>query len=155
MTAIGLEKKSSNKVADKLNILLANYHVYYQNLRNFHWNIKGESFFELHTKFEEFYTEAVENIDEIAERILTLGVRPMSEISEYIKTSKIKEAGKITDDKKMVAKVVDDMNTLLEIERQVISTAGDANDEGTIDMLTSYISSKEKSIWMLNAFLGK
>ncbi|TVR77193.1 MAG: DNA starvation/stationary phase protection protein [Chitinophagaceae bacterium] len=153
MSKIGLEKKKAEKVADKMNVLLANYHIYYQNLRNFHWNITGENFFELHEKFEDYYTETLTHIDEIAERILTLGFRPTSNVSDYLKISKIKEAGKIIVDKEMVKIVVDNMNTLLEIEREVIEEADKAGDEGTQDLIAPYISGKEKDIWMLNAFL--
>ena len=67
----------------ELNTLLADYHIYYQNLRNFHWNILGDNFFELHEKFEELYTDARVKIDEIAERILTLRYHPMSNLKDF------------------------------------------------------------------------
>jgi len=73
---IGLKIKDSKELATKLNELLANYQIYYQNLRNFHWNVSGPNFFELHAKFEELYNAATLAIDETAERILTLGERP-------------------------------------------------------------------------------
>ncbi len=74
--AIGLEIEESKVLVEKLNELLANYQIYYQNLRNFHWNVSGPNFFELHAKFEELYTAANLGVDETAERILTLGSRP-------------------------------------------------------------------------------
>jgi starvation-inducible DNA-binding protein len=82
---VGLESTSTAKLADQLNDLLANYQVFYMNVRGFHWNIRGDKFFELHIKFEELYTEALVKIDEIAERILTLGYTPLRSFSDYIK----------------------------------------------------------------------
>ena len=71
-TSIGLDKKASEKLAAKLNELLATYQVFYTNVRGYHWNIKGVNFFELHAKFEEIYTDLVEKVDEVAERIFPL-----------------------------------------------------------------------------------
>ena len=123
---IGLEIKESKVLVKKLNSLLANYEIYYQNLRNFHWNVTGPNFFELHAKFEELYNAATLAIDETAERILTLGERPFSSFSEYIENSEIKEAMKIEDSKKMVEIVKDNLN-LVEIghrqqEKMALST---------------------------------
>lgn len=150
---IGLEIKESKASVIKLNGLLANYEVYYQNLRNFHWNVSGANFFELHAKFEELYNSANLGIDETAERILTLGERPFSSFEEFLKNSKIKEAKNITDPKKMVEIVRDNLNTLLELERDVIETASAQNDEGTVTLISDYINAKEKIVWMLSAYL--
>ena len=73
---IGLDSRDAKKLAEKLNELLANYSIFYQNTRGYHWNIKGEKFFELHLKFEELYNDLLIKIDEVAERILTLGASP-------------------------------------------------------------------------------
>ncbi len=75
--AIGLNEEYAQKLADKLNVLLANYQLFYINVRGFHWNITGSNFFELHIKFEELYNDALLKIDEVAERILTLGHTPL------------------------------------------------------------------------------
>lgn len=124
-----------------MNQLLCNYHVYYQNLRNFHWNVKGNSFFELHAKFEELYDEARLNIDEIAERILTLRARPISNMSEYLTESNIKEAGNIESDKEMVKVVINDhFDHLISKLRKAIEAAGEVEDEGTLDILGGYLS---------------
>lgn len=69
---IGLNLEKTGKLADNLNDLLANYQLFYSNVRGFHWNITGEKFFELHAKFEEIYNDALLKIDEIAERVRTL-----------------------------------------------------------------------------------
>ncbi|UCS94068.1 DNA starvation/stationary phase protection protein [Echinicola marina] len=150
---IGLKVTDSKALVEQLNKLLANYEIYYQNLRNFHWNVSGPNFFELHAKFEELYNEANEAIDETAERILTLGERPLSAFSEYIKHSSITEALEITSPKQMVQTVRDNLNTLLTLEREALETASSQGDEGTVALMSDYITSKEKVIWMLSAYL--
>ncbi|MFC3415806.1 Dps family protein [Algoriphagus hitonicola] len=150
---IGLEVKDSKVLVEKLNKLLANYQVYYQNLRNFHWNVSGPNFFELHAKFEELYTAANESVDEVAERILTLGGRPLSSYGEYIENSSISEALKVADAKKMVEIIRENLNTLLNIEREVLESASEQADEGTVTLMSDYITAKEKVVWMLSAYL--
>lgn len=150
---IGLEIKDSKILVKKLNSLLANYEVYYQNLRNFHWNVTGPNFFELHAKFEELYDIAHLGIDETAERILTLGERPLSSFEEFLNNSRIKEAKEVSDSKAMVETVRDNLNTLLELEREALDIASEQNDEGTVDLMSGYITAKEKTVWMLSAYL--
>jgi starvation-inducible DNA-binding protein len=82
-TILGLDAEKNTETVKKLNILLSNFQVYYQSLRGLHWNIKGKSFFELHVKFEEYYTDSQEKIDLIAERILTLQGVPLHTFSDY------------------------------------------------------------------------
>ncbi|MDF2158974.1 DNA starvation/stationary phase protection protein [Algoriphagus sp. CAU 1675] len=150
---IGLQAKESRILVDKLNILLANYQIYYQNLRNFHWNVTGPNFFELHAKFEELYNAANLAVDETAERILTLGGRPFSSYTEYIDNSHIKEAKEVTEPKRMVEIVKDNLNTLLNSERVVLEAASEHGDEGTVSLMSDYITTKEKIVWMLSAYL--
>ena len=136
----------------ELNTLLAEYHIYYQNLRNFHWNILGQNFFELHEKFEELYTDARIKIDEIAERILTLRYHPMSNLKDYLKTASIDEASSKLTDKDMVITILENHAILLTQMSKVLDKAENANDEGTIDLIGAYIRELEKSSWMLDAF---
>ena len=150
---IGLEIKESKVLVEKLNDLLANYQVYYQNLRNFHWNVSGPNFFELHAKFEELYNAANLAVDETAERILTLGARPLSSYQEYIETSSIKEAKQITEPTKMVETIKSNLNTLLQLERETLEAANASADEGTASLMSDYITAKEKVVWMLSAYL--
>src|SRR5690349_19000747 len=105
--SIGLEISHTKTLASGLNALLANYHIFYQNVRGFHWNIRGEKFFELHVKFEELYTDALVKIDEIAERILTIGYTPLHSFSDYIKNSDIKETVGVSDGVKAVEGILD------------------------------------------------
>lgn len=150
---IGLEIKECKGLVKKLNILLANYQVYYQNLRNFHWNVSGPNFFELHGKFEDLYNVANLGVDETAERILTLGERPLSSYEEYIQFSEIKEAKNVQDSKTMVEIVRENLNTLLKLEREALEAATEQGDEGTVSLMSDYITAKEKTVWMLSAYL--
>ncbi|MBL7723999.1 MAG: DNA starvation/stationary phase protection protein [Chitinophagaceae bacterium] len=85
--SIGLDAGKTRELAEKLNLLLANFQLFYINSRGFHWNIKGDKFFELHAKFEELYTDTQLKIDEVAERILTLGHVPSHSYTDYLKLS--------------------------------------------------------------------
>ncbi len=152
MNYLGFTKEKVAQTTYELNQLLACYHIYYQNLRNFHWNVRGSNFFELHQKFEEMYSDARVKIDEIAERILTLRHRPVSSLHEYLEMSKIKEAGKIEQDRKMVHILLENHKELINCMRTVISVADDAGDEGTIDMIGGFLESLEKTSWMLDAW---
>ncbi len=152
---IGLQTEQSNKLAKELNVLLANYQMFYQNLRGFHWNIQGPSFFELHVKFEELYTDAVIKVDEIAERVLTLGETPYHTFSAYLEHSSIKEAANVKDGQGTVSTTLANLKTLLEMERAILDLAGEAGDEGTNSQMSDYITQQEKTVWMLTAYLGK
>ena len=136
----------------ELNTLLADYHIYYQNLRNCHWNVLGENFFELHEKFEEMYVDARAKIDEIAERILTLRYHPMSTLKDYLKTASINEINTRLTDREMVKTLLENHSILLNQMSNVIEKAGEINDEGTIDLVGAYIRELEKTSWMLDAF---
>ena len=106
LNIIGLDTNVSNQLSEKLNQLLANYQIFYMNTRGFHWNIKGANFFELHAKFEELYNDLLVKVDEIAERILTLGNTPVHSYSQYIKLSAIQEQTNITGGKEAVAGIL-------------------------------------------------
>lgn len=151
--AIGLDSEKSKQLANKLNDLLADYQLFYINTRGFHWNITGEKFFELHLKFEELYNDALLKIDEIAERVRTLDFTPLHSFSDYLKHTNIKEAIGVTDGKKAIQEVVAGLRVLLEKERAVLKLAQDTDDEGTISLMSNYISAQEKLVWMFSAYL--
>ena len=155
LTTIGLEQKKSKELAADLNGLLANFQVYYQNLRSVHWNIKGENFFALHEKFEELYTEAQVQIDDIAERILTLGETPLHTFQDYLDQSKVKVAKNVHKDTDCVKVVLDSMQQLLILEREILDKSGELDDEGTNAMMSDFISGQEKTAWMLNSWLNR
>lgn len=152
MNYLGFDKAKVTPVVSKLNTLLCNYHVYYQNLRNFHWNIQGQNFFELHNQFENLYNDARLKIDEIAERILTLRHRPLSRLTDYLTISTIPEATLVEEDRKMVLTILENHQTLIANLREVIKLASEADDEGTIDMAGSFLENLEKKSWMLDAW---
>lgn len=154
LTDTGLEKVSNQELAIKLNELLANYHIYYQNVRGFHWNIKGGNFFQLHAKFEELYTTALTRIDEIAERILTLGYTPLHSFSEFLKTSQIQETHNLTTDRATVGTTIENITTLIQLEREILKLADESDDEGTLGLISTDLNENEKNFWMLNAFLN-
>lgn len=150
---IGLDKAKSEELGNKLNTLLANYQVFYMNLRGFHWNIKGEKFFELHVKFEELYDDTLLKIDEVAERIVTIGVTPLHSYTSFLANSTVKEHTNVTEGKACVQHIVDDFKVLLELERELLDMSDEANDEGTNALMSDYIREQEKLVWMYNAFL--
>ncbi len=150
---VGLDREKAKTVVAGLNDLLANYELFYQNLRGLHWNIKGKEFFELHLKFEELYKDAFIKIDEIAERVLTLEGEPLHTYSDFIDAAEIKEEKSITDGTKGIEIVIENFTTLIKKERVILSVASDAADEGTVSLMSDYISQAEKTLWMLNSYL--
>jgi starvation-inducible DNA-binding protein len=151
---LGLDANKVTSLNEGLNELLANFQIYYQNLRGLHWNIKGQNFFELHLKFEELYTDAQEKIDMIAERILTLQGQPLHTFDDYLKKSKVAVGKNISNDRDSVQLVVDSLVTLIELERALLDESGEANDEGTNAMMSDFISEQEKTVWMLKAWMA-
>lgn len=152
---IGLDAAKAKRLAEKLNVLLANFQLFYINSRGFHWNIKGEKFFELHIKFEELYTDTQLKIDEIAERILTLEHTPNHTFTDFLKLSEIKEQRNVTDGNKAVNAVIESFGLLLRIERELLDLSADAGDEGTNALMSDYIRQQEKLLWMYTAYLSK
>lgn len=150
---IGIDKEKAEELVVKLNDLLANYQLFYQNLRGLHWNIKGKEFFELHLKFEELYNDAVIKVDEIAERILTLEGEPLHTFSDYLKTAGIKEEKSVINGTRGIEIIVNNFTTLIAKERVILSLASKAEDEGSVSLMSDYISQTEKTLWMLDSYL--
>lgn len=155
LNRIGLNTEKSKDLAVKLNELLANFSIYYMNVRGFHWNIKGEKFFELHLKFEEIYNDLQIKIDEIAERILTLGYTPAHAYSTYNETSTIKEVKNVSDGRECVKHLLEGFQQLIVKEREILDLSGEMDDEGTNALMSDYIREQEKTVWMLSSWLGK
>lgn len=155
INAIGLDSKKAKQLADKLNELLANTSIFYQNSRGYHWNIRGDKFFELHVKFEELYNDLLVKIDEIAERILTLGSTPHHRYTDYKKLSKISESPQVSDGRTAVEELLKSFQTIITIEREILELSEDAGDEGTNALMSDYLRSQEKLVWMYSAFLSK
>ncbi|MGC7561215.1 Dps family protein [Pasteurella sp. PK-2025] len=149
--SIGLCASASEKLAKELNNLLATYQVFYTNVRGYHWNIKGVNFFELHAKFEEVYNDLVVKVDEIAERILTLGYTPNNAFSQYLTSSVIKEDIGVSSAKDCLKGTLQGFKVLLQQQRDILAIAGEADDEGTASQMSDYIKEQEKLVWMFSA----
>ena len=147
-------KAENQKLVENLNKLLADYQMYYQNLRGLHWNVKGAMFFMLHEKFEAYYNEASEVVDEIAERILTIGGQPLHTFEDYVKTATLPKAVNVSDGQKAVEIVLENNRFLLNNFREILALAAEKEDEGTAAMMSDLIGTTEKRIWMLESFLG-
>ena len=147
-------KTFENELVNDLNDFLANLQIFYQNLRGLHWNIKGPQFFVLHAKFESYYDQTAEWVDEVAERILTVGGTPVHAFSDYIKTSEIKEVKNVSDANGAVKVVKENFELLLGKMYKIQVKASANGDEGTNGMFSGYIGGTEKTLWMLKAYFG-
>ncbi len=155
MNDIGLDEVKVFELSEQLNELLSNYQIFYMNARGFHWNIKGRQFFELHVKFEELYNDLLLKVDELAERILTLGHTPLHSYSEYAKRATIAEAKNITSGDDAVSSILSSFSAIIEKQRAILADAGDADDEGTSALMSDYIREQEKLVWMYRAYLSQ
>lgn len=147
-----LDNKAMKNVSDKMNDLLSDYHIFYQNVRGFHWNVKGENFFDLHIKFEELYTQMYENIDEMAERIVTIGFKPLHAYSDYLKNTIHKEITDVSNGDECVKHVIEGLGSLAQSHRKAAKAAEEADDIATADMLTRFVADIEKRMWMFTMF---
>lgn len=152
---LGLDNAKVQPVAQALNQLLADYQVFYANLRGFHWNVRGKGFFTLHEAYEKLYNTVAEQVDEVAERILQLGERPENRYSEYLKVSNLKEDGFEREGRHALDRVLDTLKTLIAQERAIIELANEANDDVTAALMSDYLKGQEKLVWMLLSFLEK
>lgn len=153
LSQIGLDVQKSQQLAEKLNRLLADLHVFYMNSRGFHWNIRGDKFFELHLKFEELYTDLQVKIDEVAERILTLGYTPLHSFTDFLKTADVKEMKDLSDGKDCIRSILEAFRIILIKERELLDLSAQAGDEGTNALMSDYIRQQEKLVWMYTAYL--
>jgi starvation-inducible DNA-binding protein len=144
-----------NRLIEIVNKQIANWNVLYVKLHNYHWYVKGPQFFTLHTKFEELYNEAALHIDELAERLLALGGKPVATMKECLATASVKEATGNETAEEMVASIIQDFETMIGELKEGMKLAEEANDETTGDMLLGIHQSLEKHVWMLKSFLGK
>lgn len=145
---------TETKLNGQLNKLVATWSVLYTKLHNYHWYVNGPSFFTLHTKFEELYNEVTINLDDIAERILSKGGKPVATLKEHLELSLINEAtGKETTEK-MVETTIADFQTIMKALKEAMELASEAGDDRTEDLLNAIYQSLEKHAWMLNAYLG-
>lgn len=150
---LGFDKEESMAMVEALNLLLANYQVHYHKLRNFHWNVEGASFFELHAQFEQEYNIVKENIDLIAERIRVFGAKPYATMAKYLEVAEIEEPTESLTAREMVMAIIDDYGQLLSFMMDVASEADEIGDIATEDMMVGFIKETEKKHWMYSTFL--
>jgi starvation-inducible DNA-binding protein len=155
MNAIGINDEQCRKLTEKLNQLLADYMMFYQNTRGLHWNIRGEKFFELHLKFEELYTNLLLKVDEVAERILTLGGTPLHTFQDYQAGSSIKPVKNVSTAPEAMRSILDAFQVIIPAQRGLLTLSGEAGDEGTNALMSDYIREQEKLVWMYSAYVGK
>ena len=153
--SLGFNSEEGQEIIDSLNLVLANYQIHYQKLRNFHWNVVGDDFFDLHENFELYYTKAVERIDEIAERIRIFGGTPWSNFSDYLREATIQEGNPDTESKAMAEEILGDFEEMLGYFIEATDIASGHGDTGTVTILQEYTKDMEKDHWMLRSWLGK
>lgn len=152
---VGLTASGTEEVATHLNKYLASLQVLYVKLHNYHWNVEGEHFFTLHEVLEGLYDSIAGEMDEVAERVLKIGYRPVGRMTDALDESAIKEAENTGIGGAAIAKrLVADYRTLIDQLRSLIDIAGKQGDEGTADEAVGFLKDKEKQVWMLTAFGG-
>lgn len=143
----------SKELMDFVNKQVANWTVLYMKLHHFHWYVKGSHFFILHEKFEEFYNQAHEYVDELAERMLALGSNPVSTLEGCLKLASIQEAKGNESGKEMVEETISDFEKIAAELDEGIELAGKAGDDGTQDIFIGMGNDLKKHIWMLRALI--
>jgi starvation-inducible DNA-binding protein len=134
--------------------LLADEHVLYVKTRNFHWNIEGENFMEMHKFYEAQYEELAEMIDEVAERIRTLGHYAEGRMKDFLEIARLAEVEYTNDQKKQLQFLLDDHETIIRLIRQQATQFADEHkDQGTSDFVTGIMEKHEKMAWMIRSYL--
>lgn len=150
---IGLSDKVREQIASLLFKLLSDEFVVYVKARNYHWNVVGPNFKELHEFFQKIYEELNDEIDEIAERIRALGLKVPANMKNFLSETNLTETTEFLSDKQMLESLLNDYESIIKNLREYISVASSNKDEGTANFLSDMIESKEKTAWMLRASL--
>lgn len=151
---LGITQKNLTAVNEILNKVLANGNILYIKLRKFHWNLSGDNFMELHLLFEDQYTAVAEAVDEVAERISTLGGTAIGTTSEFAEQSELKESpGEVPNTQGMLKELVSDHETIVKSLREYLDKCEEEyNDAGTADFLTALMQQHEKMAWKLRKY---
>jgi len=154
-TNTGLDARQRSGVVELLEQLLADEHVLYVKTRNYHWNVTGPRFHDLHKFFEGQYEEIAERIDEVAERIRALGEVAPGSMAAFVKSARLKEhTGAVPDADTMIRNLLEDHEAVIRSLRTDLATANEKHgDAGTSDFLTGLMEDHEKTAWMLRAHL--
>ena len=150
---IGIEESARKDIAEGLSRVLADSYTLYLKTHNYHWNVTGPMFQTLHTMFETQYNELAVAVDDIAERIRSLGERAPASYTEFGKLTSIKDDSSNPTAKEMIANLVTAHETLIRTARSVFPKADQASDEATADLMTQRIQLHEKTAWMLRSLL--
>ncbi|MEL6654998.1 MAG: DNA starvation/stationary phase protection protein [Bacteroidota bacterium] len=152
---IGIKSSDRTAVVQMLNHMLADQHVLYIKLRNYHWNVEGMYFQQLHALFEEQYNGIAVQIDDIAERVRSLGHYAPGSMQEFRDLSRLQESGNLNGDHRlMLQNILADHEMIIQVLRQDLEAAmNDYNDAGTSDFLTALMEAHEKMAWMVRAHL--
>lgn len=137
-----------------INQQIANWNVLYSKLHRFHWYVKGPYFFTLHAKFEDFYNEAADIIDELAERSLIIGGQPISTLKQYIEMATLEENLLDLTAEEMVKTLIDDYSLIVYDLKLGMEAAEQNDDQVTCDLFLSIVEKLEKQIWSLKSFLN-
>jgi starvation-inducible DNA-binding protein len=151
---IGISDKNLQAVANRLNHILADEYILYTKIRNYHWNIEGDNFMEMHKFFESMYTEIDEAIDEIAERIRMLGHYSQGRLKDFIKATSLVEEEYTNNQKQQLKNLLADHETLIrELRKDITEFADKFKDAGNADFATGLLKSHEKWAWFIRSYL--
>ena len=142
---------TDNQMTEKLNRLLSDYQIFYQNLRGLHWLVNGPQFFQLHKMYESYYNEAAEVVDELAERIIMVGGKPLHTYSSYLSNATLEVVEDVSDPLQGIENLLQNSHYLLGEFREIIKYASSIDDEGTVALMSDLILTTEKRIWMLQS----
>lgn len=152
----GLDPQYAKRLADALNVYLADLHVTAVKLRNFHWNVFGVDFFDFHEKLGELYDAVSMEIDEIAERIRMLGYFPLASMQDFLRAATLKEAPSAPYNTATIAHaLVGDFAASARYLRDVDKFVRETTDEFTINLIGDALGFLEKNVWFFSAYLGR
>ena len=151
---IGRSEKDLKAIANSLNILLADEHILYVKTRNYHWNVEGSNFMEMHKFYEGQYEQLSETIDEIAERIRAVGQYSEGRLKDFLKITNLEEQAYTADQKVQIQNLLNDHETIVRrLLGEVDKFTDEYKDPGSADFITGIIEMHEKMAWMLRSYL--
>jgi len=155
-TEIGIKPADSAEVANSLNRLLADEHVLYIKTRNAHWNVEGPDFLSIHRFFEEQYKQLEQIIDDVAERIRTIGHYAEATLEKFLQETHLSEQGREKNDSAgFIRSLLEDHDTIIiHLREDIERCTNDLKDAGTADFITGVLETHEKMAWMLRAHLN-
>ncbi len=152
---IGITDSNLQNLANLLNNILADEYILYTKTRNYHWNVVGNNFQELHKFFENQYDKLDEIIDDVAERVRSLGHWSLGSLKDFVKLARLNEDLQASNSKEMIQYLLDDHETIIRILREDVGVITDKySDFGTADFLTGLIEDHEKMAWMLRSYIS-